>query len=69
MIDQVLVAERQGEHPLPDQRAYLMLGQLRAARVGKAWRQPIDQADGAVCRSQQQPAGDQCFKRLSDGSS
>ena len=40
VIDQVLIAERQSEHPLADQRLDLVLDQLLAARVPKAGGKP-----------------------------
>ena len=57
VIDQVLIAERQSEHPLADQRLDLVLDQLLAARVPKAGGKPIDDTDRPVRRAKQHRAG------------
>jgi hypothetical protein len=45
VIVEVLIAERQSEHALADQRLDLVLDQLLAARVAEAGRKPIDETD------------------------
>jgi hypothetical protein len=55
VVDQVLVAERDAEHPLPDQRRHLMHHSLRSPAVGEAGREAIDQPDCPVGRSEEQP--------------
>ena len=57
MVDQVLIARRQSEHPLADQRLDLVLDQLRAAKVAEAGGEAINQADRPVRRAKQQRAG------------
>ena len=48
VIDEVLIAERQSEHPLADQRLDLVLDQVLAARVAEAGGEPIDETDRPV---------------------
>ena len=57
VIVEVLVAERDPEHPLTDQGRYLMLDQLRSATIDEARGKAIDQPDRPVGRSQQQRPG------------
>jgi hypothetical protein len=57
VVDQVLIAERQSDHPLADQRLDLVLNQLWAARVTEAGREAIDEADRPVRRPKQQRPG------------
>ena len=57
MIDQVFIAQRQREYPLPDQCSDGVLDQLRRAAVGKTRGKPIDQQDRPVRHSQQQGSG------------
>ena len=56
VVDQVLVAERDAEHPLPDQRRHLVHHPLRRPAVGEAGREALDQPDRPVGRPEQQPA-------------
>jgi hypothetical protein len=67
-IDQVLIAERDPDDALPDQRAHLMLDQFRAAGVGEALRQAFDQADGTVRSSKQQRTGVRRHRAAVEGS-
>ena len=48
VIVEVLIAERQSEHPLADQRLDLVLDQVPAARVAEAGGEPIDETDRPV---------------------
>ena len=57
VIVEVLIAERDPEHPLADQRRDLVLDQFRAPLVVKARRKPIHQSDRTIRRSQQQRSG------------
>jgi hypothetical protein len=57
VVDEVLVAERDAEHPLADRGGQPMLDPVRAAGVAEARREPPDQADGPICRPEQQRAG------------
>jgi len=57
VVDQVFVAERQAEHPLPHQGADLMLDQLRGTAIPEAQSEPVDQPDRPIRRSQQQRPG------------
>ena len=56
VVDQVLVAERDPEYPLPDQRRHLVDNPLRRPAVGEAGREALDQPDRPVGRPEQQPA-------------
>ena len=56
VVDQVLIAERDAEHPLPDQRRHLVDHPLRRPAVGEAGREALDQPDRPVGRPEQQPA-------------
>ena len=57
VVDQVLVAERDAEHALADQRRDLVLDPLRHARVAEAGGEAPDQADRPVGGAEQQRAG------------
>ena len=57
VVDQVLVAERDAEHPLPDQCRHLVHHPVRRPAVREAGREALDQPDRPVGRSEQQPAG------------
>jgi hypothetical protein len=57
VVVEVLVAERQSEHPLADQRLDLVLDQLRAAKVMETGGEAIDEADRPAGRAKQQRAG------------
>jgi hypothetical protein len=57
MVDQVLVAERDAEDTLADQRGDLMLDPRRVASVAEAAGEALDQPDGAVGGTEQQRAG------------
>ena len=57
VVDQVLIAQRQSEHALADQRLDLVLDQLLAARVAEAGREAIDETDRPIGRAKQQRAG------------
>ena len=54
VIDQILVAQRQGEHALPDQGGHAVLDPLGRTVVDKAGGEPPDEADRTVGRPQQQ---------------
>ena len=56
VVDQVLVAERDPEHPLPDQRRHLVDHSFRRPTVGEAGREALDEPDRPVGRSEQEPA-------------
>ena len=57
VVDQVLVAERNPEHPLPDQRRHLMHNPLRRPTVGEAGREALEEPGRPVGRPEQKPAG------------
>ena len=57
VVDQVLVAQRDAEDPLPDQGRHRVLDQLRPRGVGEAAGKPLDQPDRPVGRAQQQRTG------------
>ena len=57
VVDQVLVAERDAEHPLPDQRRHLVDQPIRRPAIGEAGREALDEPDGPIGRPEQQPAG------------
>ena len=57
MIDQILVAERDPEHPLADQRRHLMHHPLRRAAVREAGGEAIHKPDRPVRRPQEQRPG------------
>ena len=57
VVDQVLVAERDAEHPLPDQRRHLVDHPLRRPAIREAGREALDEPDRPVGRPEQQPAG------------
>jgi hypothetical protein len=48
VVDQILVAQRNPNYPLPDQSRYRVLDQLRRAVVRKAAGKPLDQPDRPV---------------------
>lgn len=54
VVDQVLVAQRQGEHPLADQPRQGVLDLVRRAMVDEAGREPPHQADRPVGGAQEQ---------------
>jgi hypothetical protein len=53
VVAKILVAQRDPEHPLPDQCHHLMLDPLRTPLVVKTRRKPIEQADRTIRRPQQ----------------
>ena len=57
MIVQVLVAERDAEHALPDERGDRVLDQPRISRVAEASGKPADQIEPSVGGAEQQAAG------------
>jgi hypothetical protein len=57
VVDEVLIAERDPEHPLADQGGQPMLDAVRVVGVAEARREPPDQADGAIGGAEQQRAG------------
>ena len=57
VVVEILVAKRDPEHPLPDQRHHLVLDQFRTPHVVKARRKPIHQPDRAIRRAQKQRTG------------
>ena len=60
VIVEVLVAQRQTEHPLTNQRADFVFDQLGIAMIREALRKPVDQPDRPIRRAQQQSAGIRC---------
>ena len=56
VVEQVLVAERNAEHPLPDQRRHLVDHPLRRPAVDEAGREALDEPDRPVGRPEQKPA-------------
>ena len=56
MVVEVLVAERDGEYPLPHQRRHRMFDVRLRSSIDKAGRQPIHQPDRPIRCTQQQPA-------------
>ena len=57
VVVEILIAKRNPEHPLADQRHYLVLDQLRAPHVVKARGQSIHHPDRTIRRAQQQRSG------------
>ena len=57
VVVQILLAKRDPEHPLTDQRYDLMLDQVSPPLVVKARRKPIDHPDRSIRRSQKQRPG------------
>jgi hypothetical protein len=57
VIVQVLIPQRQAEHPLPDQRPDRVFDQVRVTMIGEAFRQAINQTDRLIRSPQQQPPG------------
>ena len=57
VVDQILVAQRNPNHPLPDQARYRVLDQLRRAVVPEAVGKPRDQPDRPVGGAEQQRPG------------
>ena len=57
VVDQVLVAKRDAEHPLAHQGGDVMRDALRRARIAKAPCEAPHQADGPVRGPEQQRAG------------
>ena len=57
VIDEVFIAESDGEHPLADQRRQPVLDQVGAAIIAKTGSEPIDKPDRLVRGTQQQGAG------------
>jgi hypothetical protein len=54
VIDQVLIAQRHSEHPLPDQRLDRVLDQLLPTGVAETGREAANQSDRPVRRPKQQ---------------
>ena len=54
VIVEVLIAQRNPEHPLADQSAHRVLHQILAAVVAKTGRKSIHQTDRSVARAQKQ---------------
>ena len=57
VVDQVLVPQGDPDHPLADHCRDSMLDPRRVPAVREAGREPLDQADRAVGRAEQQRAG------------
>ncbi len=57
VVVEILIAKRNPEHPLADQRHHLVLDQFRAPHVVKARGQSIHHPDRAIRRAQQQRSG------------
>src|SRR5580700_902341 len=51
-----IVAERDRENTLPDERAHAMFDETRRPPVPEAPGKPVDEPDGAIGRSQKQAA-------------
>src|SRR5580704_7414373 len=51
-----IVAERDRENTLPDERAHAMFDETRRPPIPKAAGKPVDEPDGAIGRSQKQAA-------------
>jgi hypothetical protein len=56
MVDEVLIAERDAEHALPDQRRHLVRDAPRRPAVAEAGGEAVDKPDGPVGRAQKQRA-------------
>jgi hypothetical protein len=56
VIVEVLVAERDAEHALPDQRGDRVLDKPRGSRVEKTSREPSNPSQTPIRGAQQQPA-------------
>ena len=56
MVDQILVAKRQAEHPLRHQRLHPVHDEKRIARIPKAGRKPINELDRPIRFREQQGA-------------
>ena len=57
VVVEVLIAERDAEDALAEQRRHRMQERVRVAAILEAAREPLDQADRSVRGSEQQPAG------------
>jgi hypothetical protein len=57
VVDQILVAQRNPNHPLPDQSPYRVLDQLRRAVVGEAAGKTLDQPDRPIGGAEQHRPG------------
>jgi hypothetical protein len=57
VVVEILIAKRNPEHPLADQRHHLVLDQFRAPHVVKARGQSIHHPDRAIRCAQQQRSG------------
>ena len=57
VVDDVLVAEGDAEHPLADQGGQFVLDPLRRPCVAEAGCEALDQADGAIRSAEQQHTG------------
>jgi hypothetical protein len=53
VVVEILVAERDPEHPLTDQGRNLMLDMFRTPLVAKAQRKPVHHSDRSIGRAQQ----------------
>jgi hypothetical protein len=54
MVDQVLIAERDPDHPLADQRGHRVLDPPPVAPIAEAGREALDQTDRALSATKQQ---------------
>jgi hypothetical protein len=57
VVDEILIAERDAEHPLRHHRLDAVLDLAQDPSVIEAGSEPLDQTDGPIGRAQQQPAG------------
>ena len=57
VVDEIFVAESDGEHPLADQRRQQMLHQVRTAMILETGGEPLDQSNRLVSCAQQQHTG------------
>jgi hypothetical protein len=57
VVDQVLVAQRDCEHPLPHQTGHCVLDQISGAVISKAFGKTLDQSDLPVGGAEQHRSG------------
>jgi hypothetical protein len=53
VIDQILVAERQPQHPLPDQRLHRVLNEIGVAPIDETLGKALDQPHRTISLRQQ----------------
>ena len=57
VVDQILIAERDGEHPLRHHGLHRVFDLCLRATIGEAGGEPREQTDRPIGRAEQQPAG------------